>query len=101
MEFLSKKGKRGQMAAVLPVVITVIVVAVALVVGNVLLGQLRTINTNSLGNNSNATGAIDNGFALLSTTNGVVVLVVVAILLALALFSFIGGFGGIGGGRGR
>ena len=99
MEDLKKKRKRGQIGAVYAFVIAVISIGVALVVGAVLLGQLDTINTNNLGNNANAGAMIDNIFALLSTTQGVVVLVIVVGLLGLALAYLVSSLGGTRGGR--
>jgi len=88
-----KKGKRGQVANLVGTVMVVISVVLALVIGAVMLGQLDSINQNSLGNNSNATAQISLGFSLLDTTQGIIVLVVVVSLLALALFAFMSVFG--------
>jgi len=85
--------KRGQIGGLTSTVMVVISVVLALVIGAVMLGQLYSINANSLGNNSNATAQISLGFDLLDTTQGIIVLVIVVALLALALFSFIGAFG--------
>ena len=82
-------------------VLVVVATILALVIGAVMLAQLATINTNSLGNNANATGQINLGFDLLSTTQGIIVLVIVVALLALALMGFMGAFGAGGETRGK
>jgi len=95
---LKKKAKRGQIGGnLIGTVMVVISIVLALIIGAVMLGQLATINTNSLGANANATNQIYYGFDLLNTTQGIIVLVVVISLLALALASFMGVFGGMGG----
>ena len=90
---VAKKGKRGQVANLIGTVMVVISVVLALVIGSVMLGQLYEINDSSLGNNTNATAQISLGFSLLDTTQGIIVLVVVVSLLALALFAFMSVFG--------
>lgn len=97
-----KKEHPAILGGAIQVVVSVLVVTMLLVVGAVLLGQLNSVNASSLGNNSNATNQINLGFALLSTSQGIIVLVVVIALLALAIGVLLGAFGGIGaqGGRG-
>lgn len=90
---------RGQVGGALTgTVLSVIVVAVLLVVGAVIFGQLASINTSSLGANANATLMINHIFDLLFTTQGVVVLVIVVALLGLVIFTVMNS---IGGGKGR
>lgn len=95
MEFKQRRGVGGALTGT---VLAVIVVGVLLVVGAVILGQLNSINTTSLGNNSNATLMVNHVFDLLFTAQGVIVLVVVVALLALVIFTVMNS---IGGGRGR
>ena len=70
---VAKKAKRGQFAGgnLVGTVLVVVSVVLALIIGAVMLGQLATINTNSLGANVNATGQINLGFDLLETTQGI------------------------------
>lgn len=93
-QFMTSGKRKGQIGGVYAFIAAVIAIGILLVVGTVMLGQLRVINIANLGNNSNATLMIDNIFALLNTTEGVVVLVVVIGLLALALAYLLGAFGG-------
>lgn len=93
-QFMTQGKRKGQIGGVYAFIAAVIAIGILLVVGTVMLGQLRVINIANLGNNSNATLMIDNIFALLNTTEGVVVLVVVIGLLALALAYLLGAFGG-------
>jgi len=92
--------RRGQLNALTGTVLGVVIVGVLLVVGAVILGQLNTINTSSLGNNSNGTKMVNAVFDLLFTSQGIIVLVVVVALLALVIFSVMSSLGG-GGGRAR
>ena len=95
-----KFGKsRGIASALTGTVLSVIIVGVLLVVGAVILGQLYTININSLGNNSNATKMVNSVFDLMFTAQGVIVLVVVVALLALVIYTVMGSL--TGGQRGR
>lgn len=69
---LKKKAKRGQIGGnLIGTVMVVISIVLALIIGAVMLGQLATINTNSLGANANATAQIYYGFDLLNTTQGI------------------------------
>lgn len=96
MEVKQRRGITNQLTGT---VLAVIIVGVLLVVGTVILGQLYSINTTSLGGNANASKMIDNMFSLLNTTEGVVVLVIVVSLLALVIYSVMSSIGG--GDRGR
>jgi hypothetical protein len=77
----------------------VIIVGVLLVVGTVIIGQLVTINTSSLGGNANVTTMANYMFSLLFTAEGVIVLVVVVSLLALVIFTVMSSLGGQTRGR--
>ena len=90
--------RRGIAQALTGTVLAVIIVGVLLVVGAVILGQLSSINTTSLGNNSNATKMVNAVFDLLFTSQGIVVLVVVVSLLALVIYTVMAS---VGGQRGR
>ena len=101
MDEFKKKKKRAVMQNVMSVVIMIIVVGFALTIGAIMNGYLGTLNTNVLGNNANATNAINATFNLLSTGSGIVQLVVVAVLLGVALYAFLGSIMPGGGGKGR
>lgn len=96
IEFMKRRGIANQLTGT---VLSVIIVGVLLVVGAVILGQLYTINANSLGNNSNASEMVVDVFSLLFTAQGVIVLVVVVSLLSLVIYTVMSSLGG--GGRGR
>lgn len=96
MKFGKKRGIANMLTGT---VLAVIIVGVLLVVGAVILGQLNSINTTSLGNNSNATKMVNSVFDLLFTAQGVIVLVVVVALLALVIYSVMAGLGGQQQGR--
>ena len=96
MDFNKHKGQVG--GALTGTVLSVIIVAILLVVGAVIFGQLDTINTSSLGANANATTMIVRVFDLLFTTQGVIVLVIVVALLGLVIFTVLNS---ISGGKGR
>lgn len=84
--------KKGQLAGALEIVIGIAGITLMLVVGNVMMGQLNTVNANNLGNNSNATAAIGTGFSQFATAQSITTLVIVVALLGLALASFLGVF---------
>lgn len=86
--------RRGQANAITGTVLAVIIVAVLLVVGAVIFGQLASINTSSFGAETNTTAMIVHIFDLMFTTQGVIVLVVVVSLLALVIYSVMSGLGG-------
>jgi len=89
-----EKAQLGGLDQALALVIGIVALGVTLVVGNVLFAQLNTINTNSLGNNSNATASIGTAFSQLSTSQGIITLVIVVALLGLALAYLLGAFAG-------
>ena len=98
MEVMKTKH-RGFAEGIVGTVLSVIIVGILLIVGTVILEQLNTINTTSLGNNSNATKMVGTVFSLMFTSQGVIVLVIVVSLLALVIYTVMSSLGG--GGKGR
>ena len=93
------KGKHKGQGDLLNITYVIVAVGMLLVIAAVMFGKIGEINGTSLGNNANATKMIGLSFDMLFTSQGVILLVIVITLLALALGYFLGGFAT--GGRGR
>jgi len=92
------KGRHKGQGDLLNITYIIVAVGMLLVIAAVMFGKIQEINGSSLGNNANATKMIGLSFDMLFTSQGVILLVIVITLLALALGYFLGGFAG---GRGK
>ena len=94
--FLARKPKKGVMGDLINIGLGIGVFIIVLAVVGLMMARLDSVNQNSLGNNTNVTATVSDGFALIDLTQSLAQLAILAVIFA-AVIGYILIFGGIRG----